>query len=431
MSDRQSAARPPRSARRRRLLVGGTVAAAGLAGGALLWSEEGLRNACHAALPPELERDPIIRDSWKGLDPAEVWDMHVHLVGLGDSASGIHVSPRMREPANPLLYAQFLFYLNAGCVHDAPGRVDETYVARLQNLVAGMQPGFKIMLFAFDGIVDAGGADRLDDSMLAVPDDYVARVARSHAADFEWVASIHPYRSDAVERLDRAVAAGARAVKWLPNAMLIDPASPACDRFYSALARHRLPLITHAGHEAAVHSESGQAYGNPLRLRRALDHGVRVVVAHCASLGQDRDIDRGPNGPVMPSFDLFARLMDEPRNEGRLFGDISAITQRNRAGVAIARLLERPEWHARLLNGSDYPLPGIVPLVAVGGLADAGLIASAAVPVLRHLREHNPLLFDFVLKRELVWQDRRFPARVFETRRFFDPIDGRSARAPA
>ena len=37
--------------------------------------------------------------------------------------------------------------------------------------------------------------------------------------------------------------------------------------------------------------------GNPLRLRRALDAGVRVVVAHCASMGQDRDLDAGANGP--------------------------------------------------------------------------------------------------------------------------------------
>ena len=43
-------------------------------------------------------------------------------------------------------------------------------------------------------------------------------------------------------------------------------------------------------------------FGNPLRLRRALDAGVRVVVAHCASMGQDRDLDRGAAGPLVDSF---------------------------------------------------------------------------------------------------------------------------------
>jgi mannonate dehydratase len=37
--------------------------------------------------------------------------------------------------------------------------------------------------------------------------------------------------------------------------------------------------------------------GATLRLRRALDHGVRVVIAHCASLGEDQDEDRGRTAP--------------------------------------------------------------------------------------------------------------------------------------
>lgn len=408
------------SAWRRRLVFGSSFAAVGAAGYGL-WrlAPEGLRNECRALPPPALARDPLVVAAWEGLDPSQVWDAHVHLVGTGDSASGIFVSPRMQNIVNPMLYAQFLFYLNAGCVHDAPGQVDATYVARLQNLVEGMRPGFKALLFSFDGVVDERGQEQLDPTMLKVPSDYVARVARAAPHAFEWASSIHPYRSDALERLERAAALGARAVKWLPNAMHIDPASPRCDPFYAALARLDLPLITHAGHEAAVHSPQGQTFGNPLRLRRPLEQGVRVVVAHCASLGEDVDLDRGPAGPLVPSFALFERLMDEPRFFGRLFGDISAITQRNRAGPALARLIERDDWHLRLLNGSDYPLPGILPLISVSGLVDAGFLPAAATPVLRHLREHNPLAFDFVLKRTLGWQGKRFAASIFETRRFF------------
>jgi mannonate dehydratase len=36
------------------------------------------------------------------------------------------------------------------------------------------------------------------------------------------------------------------------------------------------------------------------------------------------------------------------------------------------------------------------------------------------IREHNPLLFDFVLKRHLSSGGKRFPKSVFETRSFFD-----------
>ena len=73
--------------------------------------------------------------------------------------------------------------------------------------------------------------------------------------------------------------------------------------------------------------------------------------------------------------------MDEPRYRGNLFGDIAAITQGNRMGV-VATLLERRDWHARLLNGSDYPLPGVVPLIYLQALAERQLLDPAALPSL-------------------------------------------------
>ncbi|TSA15251.1 MAG: amidohydrolase, partial [Betaproteobacteria bacterium] len=251
---------------------------------------------------------------------------------------------------------------------------------------------------------------------------YAAQIARRYAAHFEWVASVHPYRRDSVAQLEAAVAEGARAVKWLPAAMGMDPASKLCDPFYAAMARLDLPLITHAGLERALKGPDVQELGNPLRLRRALDHGVRVVVAHCASMGQDRDIDRGANGGAIGSFELFARLMDEPRYVGRLYGDISAMTQTARAGAALSQIIQREDWHARLLNGSDYPLPGVFPLYSIDYLSELGYIDASAVPLFRSLREYNPLLFDFVLKRSLRAGGKRLAAGVFETRAFFNRI---------
>jgi hypothetical protein len=117
--------------------------------------------------------------------------------------------------------------------------------------------------------------------------------------------------------------------------------------------------------------------------------------------------------------------MREPRYAGRLFGDLSAVTQANRADVLPA-IFEATAWRERLLNGSDYPLPGIMPLFSVPGLARAGLLADSAVSVLSELRHVNPLAFDFVLKRSLAWRGVRLPADAFETRRFFDRFAGRA-----
>jgi mannonate dehydratase len=112
--------------------------------------------------------------------------------------------------------------------------------------------------------------------------------------------------------------------------------------------------------------------------------------------------------------------MDSPAYAGRVFGDVSAVTQSNRIDV-LAMLLERRDWHPRLLQGSDYPLPGILPLVSPDLLAERGLLARDAVPVLREIREHNALLFDFVLKRSVASRGARLPRSVFETRPFFLP----------
>ena len=240
---------------------------------------------------------------------------------------------------------------------------------------------------------------------------------------------MHPYRKDAIQELERAHGLDARAVKWIPSAQGIDPVSPRCDAFYAALVRLDLPLLTHAGRERAAPGDD--ELGNPLRLRRALEQGARVVVAHCASMGESRDIDRGPEGPWTDNFVLFERLMGEPAHVGRLYGDISAITQTARAGAPLRRILERAgefgagiglgDWAGRVLNGSDYPLPAVMPLYSPRQLAEAGYLDESAVEPLTGIRRHNALLFDFVLKRHLRVGGRQLSAAVFETRRFFAP----------
>jgi mannonate dehydratase len=414
--------KPSCFSRRRFLQAAGLLATAGAAGvaGATGYhlKKPFLLNPCRAAaLPASLMESPWLARVWQGLDPAQVWDCHVHLAGTGDSDNGLSVGPKLLSLWHPVLYGQRLFYLNAGCVATRPGTVDENYVRRLALLTQNMPAGVKSMLFAFDWHHDDNGQPMPEMSTFHVPDAYAKRMAAERPDVFEWVASIHPYRADAVDRLEAAAEEGARAVKWLPAAQNIDPASKQCDAFYAALARLRIPLISHCGAEKAAQSASMEHFGNPLRLRRALEAGVRVVVAHCATAGEDEDLDNA--GTMRTSFDLFTRLMEQPEWKGRLFGDISAITLRNRKPEVIRTLLERDDWHDRLLNGSDYPLPGILPLISPSALASAGLLPEESVADLELLREHNALYFDLALKRALSWQGRSFPVQVFATRAFF------------
>ncbi|OQA34404.1 MAG: Amidohydrolase [Betaproteobacteria bacterium ADurb.Bin341] len=381
-----------------------------------------LINPCRAALSPELQASPWLAKVWQGLEVSRVWDCHTHVAGTGDSGSGIAIGPQLTSLFYPAQYAKRLFFLNAGCVRSAPGQADLSYVARMRNLIDGMPAGFKAILFAFDHPYDEAGHADLKRASLYVPDAYVQRLVRESPNMFEWAASIHPYRADALDALQAAIAVGACAVKWLPPAMGMDPSSPRCERFYRVLAEHRLPLIVHCGKEEAVKGVHLQHFGNPLLLRRALDAGVRVVVAHCASYGTDKDIDSG--GGQRSSFELFARLLCEPRAKGLLHADISAVILNKRPLAVLKTLLERQDWHPVLLNGSDYPVPGILPLISPARLAREGLLPEAAVGDLELIREHNPLLFDIAVKRLLSWQGRKFPASVFETRGFFERKKG-------
>ncbi len=395
----------------------GAAAAGGLAW--RLWPEEGIVNDCPpGGTPPALLDHPAVRAAWRDLDPAQVWDVHVHVVGAGDGGTGIHVDPRMRSPWHPTHYLRYRFYLNAACAEDAAA-VDAAAKASLFRRLAEFPPGARFLLLAFDYFHDEAGRPRPRRSPFAVPNDYVARLAAASGGRCGWIASVHPYRADALAALERVAAGGALGVKWLPQVMGIDPASPRCDQFYEALVRLGLPLLSHAGHEYAVADVAAQELGNPLRLRRALEHGVTVIVAHCAAGGAGTDLDRPRSGRRIDNFDLFLRLLEAPQWEGRVFGDLSAITQVNRLGRPMRTLLARSELHARLLNGSDYPLPGVLPLFPARLIAASGFLDETLVPVLARLHRYNPLLYDFVLKRHLRWQGQRFSPRVFETRRVF------------
>lgn len=409
----------PTNPSRRRFLAGAALLSLCAAGwDSLAWARPRIWNPCRAELPASLAEHPLVREAWEGLEPERMWDCHAHIAGAGDSGSGITTAREMQSLLHPVQFAQRLFYLNAGCVHNARGSVDEAFVDRMQNLLDGLR-GAKLLLFAFDRCHDQDGRPRPDRTAFHVPDAYARELVRRHPGQFEWACSVHPFREDAVSALEAAADGGARAVKWLPAAMGMDPASSRCDAFYDALVRLDMPLISHAGEEKAVHGAGQGAFNNPLRLRRALDRGVRVVMAHCASLGRDVDLDRGAKGQLALSFDLFTRMMAEPAYEGLLFADISAVAQRNRPLSTLKAVLEREAWHGRLLNGSDYPLPGILPLFSPRRLEAAGLLAPGSADVLARIQEHNPLLFDFVLKRHLQSKGRRLPVAVFHTRDFF------------
>ncbi|MCC6335266.1 MAG: amidohydrolase family protein [Myxococcales bacterium] len=391
-----------------------------LAGGAALFS--GLRYG-HARLarPPKPDgplsaaAKELLRKAWQGLDASRVLDTHVHVVGLGAGGTGCTVGERMQSPLSPSDYFKFTIYLEAAGITDT-SRADAQYVERLEALVRAQTPHGRLLLFPFDRPYDEAGRPLDEATEFFTPNDYVAALAKKAPDCFVACASVHPYRADAVEALEKAVEAGAVAVKWLPNAMNIDPSSPRCDAFYDALVRLQVPLITHAGEEKAVHAEEAQRLGNPLHLRRPLGRGVTVVVAHCASLGSNPDLDAKEPRPWVDNFQLFRRLMEEPQWDGKLFGEVSALPQVNRLGTPLDTVLADEKLQARCVNGSDYPLPAINALMQTRAVVEAGYLTEDERAALNEIDRHDPLLFDFALKRTLKKGGRRLADSVFMVR---------------
>jgi len=354
-----------------------------------------------------------------------VVDLHVHALGLGGESSGCWVNPRFRSHWHPVQRLVFELYLGAAGVRD-DASADRAYVERLLALQRAANPAGRLLLLAFDAWVGEDGVEDRSASMFVVPDEHVCALARAHP-ELLACASVHPYRPDALERLERARAAGAVAVKWLPNAQNIDPAAQRCRPFYRRLAELGLPLLVHTGDERAVWNAAGAELGNPQRLEPALEEGATVVALHCASLGECADRTRG--GARRSAFELFVELLARAPGPGRLFGEISAVTLLNRGAKPLEVLLERTDLHERLLDGSDYPLVALDPLTSLGQLERRGFLDPADRTPLRAVFEANPLLFDFVLKRRLrlVRPEgaRAFRPEVFETARLFDKLSGR------
>ncbi|MBL4654675.1 MAG: amidohydrolase [Bacteroidia bacterium] len=340
----------------------------------------------------------LIDSAYEGLNSNDIIDIHTHIAGTGNN-SDCFVNENMQSFSHPIEFLKFQIYLNAAGVSDLKN-VDQEYIKRLVSLVSNNKNHGKHTLLAFDKNYKLNGEVDLSKTQFYVSNEYVFKLSEDYLELFTPCISVHPYRKDALSELDKWGKKGAKIVKWLPNAMNIDPSNPKCDSYYEKMREYNMVLLTHAGHEKAVHSEEAQKLGNPLLLRRPLDLGVRVIIAHCASLGKSQDLD-SDDKKLVKNFDLFLRLMDEEKYKGLLFGDISAMTQINRVGKPLKTILKRKDLHSRLINGSDYPLPAINALISTIELQNLGYISSKEKKYLDEIYDYNPLIFDFVLKRTL------------------------------
>jgi predicted TIM-barrel fold metal-dependent hydrolase len=349
------------------------------------------------ALSPEAQA--LVDSAFAPFETDTLMDHHVHILGLGNTSSGIEVHPDTRSYLHPFKLTRFKYFLDAGSVTDE-ALADEQYLAYLLAQMDKIPGEFRVFGLALDRFYQENGEPDIDKFEIYIPNEYVFEMAQLYPDKIIPVISVHPYRLDAVSELEKWAAYGVRVVKWLPNVQGIDPSSPLCDPFYAAMNRLNMVLLSHAGTEQALDSRGRQHLGNPLLLRNALDANVKVVVCHCATSGTSQDLD-DPLLPEIDNFTLFMRLFDSPMYEGLLFADISGMTLVNQVGNSLEQILTRQDLHNRLLYGSDYPLPAVDILNQNYALSLLGYIDEEIVSALDEIQDINPLLYSFVLVRNL------------------------------
>ncbi|PIP89216.1 MAG: hypothetical protein COW01_06745 [Bdellovibrionales bacterium CG12_big_fil_rev_8_21_14_0_65_38_15] len=340
----------------------------------------------------------ILDQTFEDLDPECLVDVHVHAVGNGEENSGNWVNEDMASIFAPYKKLQFNVYLSASGISDLD-HVESQYNKRLLSLLESEPRYGRIFLLAFDWHRNEKGEIQKDHSSFHIDNDYVMKVAQTSKRILPAI-SIHPDQPDAIEQLEKYGKAGVKLMKWLPNAMRIDPADPKHEAFYKVMKKYNITLLSHAGVEKAVEGEIYQELGNPLRLRYPLSLGLNVIGAHAASRGECIDMD-DPKKPHVDCFDLFWRMFNEKKFENNFFADISGLTIHARVGKPLDVLLEHPEFHHRLMNGSDYPLPAINILYRTSQLEDLGYLSEDEADALNEIYKFNPMVFDLAMKRTL------------------------------
>jgi predicted TIM-barrel fold metal-dependent hydrolase len=165
----------------------------------------------------------LIAKAFAGIEEKSYLDIHVHLVG-NESKEGNQAWRRY-------------FYRKAFKVKNLDQLEQDAY-RYFESLV------FKegtYGLLAIDQVYDETGALQVKKTFFHVRNETIFKLAARNPHFFP-IASIHPYRKDACDQLDMWAEQGIRTIKWLPNAMQIDPSHELCLPFYKKMAQKKKGL---------------------------------------------------------------------------------------------------------------------------------------------------------------------------------------------
>ncbi len=269
-----------------------------------------------------------------------IYDIHAHVAGLSSGRNGNYLCPRNRMSLPLRIIVKRMHNL---LPRETAVSADDEINRMVRNWITESKVDY-VVLLALDGVYGRDGRQDLEHTKVIASNDFVAELADSHAK-LLFGASIHPFRKDALEELDRVVQRGACLIKWLPSVQNIAPDDPLCFPFYERMAHYGIPLLSHTGIEHTL-AEFDDSLNDPERLREALERGVTVIAAHC--------------GTCMFLYErsYFNQWMRLAKEHEKFFGDLSAFALPLHGGP-LRRILNDSELLSKVLYGSDFPLPAM------------------------------------------------------------------------
>ncbi len=275
----------------------------------------------------------------------KIIDIHVHFGAPEDRASGCYWSREFEKTP-----AYWFMKVTSGALFK---KMDINLILKkLLKVINGATRVNSCVLLAMDQVYDENGNHKPGDTQLYVPNSYIVGLSRQHERIL-FGASIHPYRKDWERELEYCIENRACLLKWIPSSQQIDPEHPRCMQLYEKLVEHQLPLLLHCGPEHAIPTsdKNYERYNNPRYIREALEHGVTVIIAHCA-LPYIEILDK----KYMADYREFYRLFeDAEKHTWNLYADLSALTTPFRKRFIPEIIKKIPP--NRLLFASDYPIP--------------------------------------------------------------------------
>lgn len=288
----------------------------------------------------------------------KIIDVHVHTAGPGDFyENDLYWHKRFEEGIG---YRGVKILKGWGCKKVGDELMREVLVKQSDN----MRKVDHAVVLAFDDVYEVDGTYRgskqgqvnEDDiyTTLYISNDYARELSRSNSK-LLFGLSVHPFRDDAIEKLD-LYHDEAVLCKWLPSAQMIDfspsntVAQAKLDTFYEKLVEIKLPLLLHTGVETGVPSakEGYKEFDRPKYSKTALNKGVTVILAHCGC----SYIDYLQDSYVEEVIELFG----ENNPNWDLYADISALFSPCRKGKILDDIFTNIPAD-KLIYGSDFPNP--------------------------------------------------------------------------